>query len=485
MFRFAASVMPVSLRLLGTAAVVCSALNLVGCGGGSRAKAYAPDRIVVFGDELSALTSASTTGASSPNIKGLAYSVNVLNAVNVLLAGDASAADAAHVYYCPGSDPAHNCLNGEKVSIDANTTFSSTAPASGGYPLGSGYGNAGVTAPGGLAVDNVVTFNFAGTASVGGTSGTNVVQNAYFQYACTSSSNAALTLARAFGLGFRDSANGCPTDYGNGQNYAVASETVSTVQGRIAAHLSELGPGTLVMVWVGQNDVLEIFNSTSWPTMSAKVNEAARRADALAGSINTILATGAKVVLVAVPDISFSPYALAQSSTSGTGACISNARSDGSSLGCNFDIEQILYTFNHVLVYGSYRGEIQVAGQTYSVPRYDGLSSYANSGRQLAFVDAESMTRSFALNTSYVNSQVCTQPSNAPASSTNSVVFKPDGSALTLSDASNLWVQYCTTLSLVSGGSTSTYLWADDSHLAPVLHSNIGVSAYNRASNQF
>jgi hypothetical protein len=46
-------------------------------------------------------------------------------------------------------------------------------------------------------------------------------------------------------------------------------------------------------------------------------------------------------------------------------------------------------------------------------------------------------------------------------------------------------VKYCNTLNTTLQGSTSTYIWADQIHFAPLGHSLIGALGYSRSSNQF
>lgn len=68
-----------SLRRLGWAAALVSALGLAACGGStSRSEPYVPERIVVFGDELSAVE---TNGGTASN-NGVKYSINAFNSTD-------------------------------------------------------------------------------------------------------------------------------------------------------------------------------------------------------------------------------------------------------------------------------------------------------------------------------------------------------------------------------------------------------------------
>lgn len=427
MFRFAASVMPVSLRLLGTAAVVCSALNLVGCGGGSRAKDYQPDRIVVFGDENSAFTTSTVNTDASYTIRGLVYTVNSLPVLSGYYCGNQSATTACVI------SPDTDLLSGV-------SNFVATDPAK---PQGTAYR---------LTHADPVDFNVlsmiavgAGDITASGTTTTGVAMKRSLEvvYDCSASATWMQTLAHAFGKGFQAD---CAKDVAGAVTHATNGAYVANIQTQINASLnaSELGSGTLAAVWAGQNDIIQVYESGTYGTIDAKVLEIRNRAQQLANMIIQIMNTGSRVVVVGAADLGYSPYGKNQKAlNAGTSACDSGVST------CNGDLQRLASEFNNALL-------------------LNGLRDYVYQGRKVAFVDPRVTTDALATSSSYVNDRICDATK----------MVQPDGTK-------NSAVQFCNALGFVTNGSTATYLWADDTHPAWALHSNIGVSAYNHASNQF
>ncbi|MBI2731761.1 MAG: hypothetical protein HYX44_00110 [Aquabacterium sp.] len=446
MFRFPASVMPLSLRLLGTAAVVCSALSLVGCGGGSRAKEYQPQRAVVFGDENSALASY-TLANGGYVVKGLVYTINPVAVTTVTTAT------------CTDPSQTVNTLCDPANAITDATAFDVTAKAT--NPLGSGY-----HFPDGPpdTRTNLVTFIALGTA----TRPNNVqVPNAKLttgvQYLCTSSANWSQVLVRSFSLGFRNDPNGCDKDYAGAVTYASNGWKVADVQQQVNAHLGELGEGVLVTVWVGQNDLYDLLVDPNYGTLDAKRYQAKLLAEQLAGSVKQIINSGARVILVGVADLGFSPYAVSQINSATTTDC-----DTGEHVTCNGDMQKLVADFNKTLKIGDKDTGLR------------GLQDYVYQGRQYAFVDAQAIVRSLATRPSYVKDKVYCE-SNLAA---DYPMMTPDG----VKDNSS--ILYCNTNTYTGRGtssvaSTATYLWADNKRLGVAAHSTIGVSAYNRAANKF
>ncbi len=428
MFRFAASVMPVSLRLLGTAAVVCSALNLVGCGGGSRAKEYQPDRIVVFGDENSAFTTADVNTDASYTIHGLVYTVNSTPLLNGYYCGNQTANTACVI------DPDTDLLSG----VSGFVATDSDRPQGRAYRLTHAD-----------PVDfNLLTMIAVGTGSntVSGTTtpGVAMKRSVDIVYDCSASSTWMQTLAHAFGKGFQAD---CVKDAAGAVTHAVANHKIANIQSQINASLnaSELGNGTLVAIWAGQNDLLTIYaDDSTYGTIDAKVLEAKSRAQQLANMIIQIINTGSKVIVVGANDLGYSPYGLAQKIAKPT-----TPGCDGGVSACNGDLQKMAKEFNDALL-------------------LTGLRDYVYQGRKVTFIDPRETMAVLANSSSYVNNRICDADK----------MVQPDGTK-------NSSVQFCNVLGFVTNGSTATYLWADDTHPAWALHSNIGVAAYNRASSQF
>lgn len=453
MFRFAASVMPVSLRLLGTAAVVCSAMNLVGCGGGSRAKDYQPERLVALGDENSALATY-TLASDGYVVKGLAYTINPVSTVS----------DTSAICRDATQTGSSLCLDADLLSNV--TSFTATSPATTSNPLGTGYHFGTVNER-----INLVTMIALGSA-VDGTAG-NVPQakrTVGLFYGCNASANWVQGVAHSFSLGFRNDPNGCGLDYPGARTYASEGATVSQLQGQLNAAQADgqLGEGALVTVWVGQKDLYDLLTNGAYGTLDAKRLQAKLLAEQLAGVIKPLIGSGAKVIVVGVADLGFSPYAVSLISGATT-SCDASVRSDNSAAPpCNGDMQKIVVDFNKTLKIGDKDTGLR------------GLQDYVNEGRNYAFVDAQQIVRSLALSPSYVSDKQFCETDLSKASP----MMTPDG----VKD--NRSVLYCNTSTYTGNGtsdaaSTATYIWATDKLLGVAAHSNIGSVAFARASNQF
>lgn len=418
MFRVAASESPKSLRLLGLAAVVCSALTLVGCGGGSRAKEYAPQRLVAFGDENSLIETYSSAslnpaGSSEKAVQGLAYTMNSVVLTDRLHCTDLTATTA--------------CVSASALT-DSVTDFD-------GHPITTSHSyyfdatNSGV-------LENILTRVEIGQGTVASTltplkRSTNVI------YACASSTNWVQVVAHAFNLGF---ASLCPLDRVGAETYAAYGATVQTVAAQVSSNMNRLGDGTLVTIMAGQHDVLELFALVKAQTLSLADAQAQLqvRAGALAEVVRSIIRTDAKVLLALTPDLSESPYPVAQGLTEGE----------------RQSLKALVKAFNERLYIRELGNE---------------------SGRSLAGINPDAFLNPTTRSTSY---------NYADTSCDFTKVLRPDGSTIGSGDADyTRRVRYCTNEALRS--TSAIYMWADETHLTPTGHNLIGSSAFSRAANQF
>lgn len=237
-------------------------------------------------------------------------------------------------------------------------------------------------------------------------------------------------LARAYGRGFSSQ---CVVDpYGGAVSYAAFGAKTDDVIAQIASHRGELNSSTLVTIMVGQNDILEQFNAVRASTTSeaAAIAELQARADRMANAVKDAIGTGAKVVLALTPSLNDSPRGVA------TDAAL---------------LSRLVVAYNDRLY-------------------VRGLGNV--SGRDLVGVNPDSFTNSTTRSTSYVHSTALCNTTG---------LTKPDGTTTTGLDAD---VRFCNTAGALNG-STSTYIWADATHYAPLGHSLIGSLAYNRARQQF
>jgi hypothetical protein len=411
MFRFAASTLPVTLRRLGLAAMACSVAALSACGGGDRAKAYQPDRIVSFGDENSAIDSytdtattptltqaGTTTGAT---VKGLVYTINTLGKVTTVC-NDQGTTPAP----CPASSS--GLTFGESGSIPGATTYVQ-------FP----------SQPSNFYTQLVRQTNPA------------YQQTTDIFYSCNSDTIWIQVIAHAFNRGYQTN---CASDSRSGAvTYAAYQADVAAVVAQVAAHRGELGKGVLVTLMVGQWDIIELYNAvnvTHTTTQASAEAELKNRAATLANAVKDILSTGAKVVLALTPDLGQSPMALGGNQAS---------------------LQALTKVFNDTLYITNLGNE---------------------SGRNLAGVNPEPFTEPSVRSTAYYYDAAACDPAKSQHPG------DPSGTPESSIDAYKA-VLFCTGDTLVSGTSTSVYMWADNIHFTPSGHNLIGSAGYNRAYNQF
>ncbi len=410
MFVTPASTLPVTLRRVGWVTLACASLVLSACGGGDRAANYKPASIVSFGDENSALGSVSVSGGDVVGtVKGLTYAVNSL--VNAIPT------------FC--TDQTANTLCAASLA-DVKSFTAAGTPAYG-YFSSVNTGN----------VVNVVTRIDLGQGDYAAVTGAALKRTTDQIYNCAATTIWTQYVARAFGKGY---AADCPLDRSGAVSFAADKAKVADLASQIAAAKSagQLNEGALVTVWLGQNDLVEIFDNAG---ITDKAAAATQRAITLIDGVKQILATGAKVVLVNAPNLAYSPYALALKSEACAGV---------SARPCNPDMDALVVAFNKQL--------ITSLG-----------TEYALNGRKLGYVDAAQLTNSYARSTSHENKRQCDAAK----------MTRPDG---TLDNTSLL---YCNSATLVSDSNIGAYLWTDDRHLSITLHNLIAQTALTRASEQF
>lgn len=257
-------------------------------------------------------------------------------------------------------------------------------------------------------------------------------------YNCASASNWVQVLAGAYGRGYNTQ---CPLEGRTGAiSYAAFGAQTADVIAQIAAHRGELNSSTLVTIMVGQNDILAqyaIVRASGNPSTAeaAAIAELQARADRMAAAVKDVIGTGAKVVLSLTPSLNNSPKGV-------------SGAEDGALL------SRLVVAYNDRLY-------------------VRGLGNV--SGRDLVGVNPDSFTNTSTRSTSYVHSTALCNTTG---------LVKPDGTVTTgLEPDADANVRFCNT-SITLNGSTSTYIWADTIHYAPLGHSLIGSVAYNRARQQ-
>ncbi|MBL8352428.1 MAG: hypothetical protein JNL87_19190 [Burkholderiaceae bacterium] len=199
------------------------------------------------------------------------------------------------------------------------------------------------------------------------------------------------------------------------------------------AGVSALGPADMVTVMIGTNDIIELYESVRAGTITRDqaIDLAKARGKTAAAQISAVLATGARALVMTVPDVGQSPYATTAS------AADPNARSL---------LHDLSYDYN-----GTLRTSIK-----------------PDDGRYWGLVLADDAVAA-----------VVASPSSYLAAPANTTIAACTSAKITdcviTSDAA--------TTTLVTGAKTDNYLWAGDRYLGPVAHFRIGQLAQSRATN--
>jgi len=287
----------------------------------------------------------------------------------------------------------------------------------------------------GVAVTDATRYMFNGSASsvtaIARDAGNSTQRTTTILYSCDTPRSWVQIVASAYGKGF---SSDCSLDTrGGAVSYAVAGHKSDQVIAQINAHRGELNSKTVVTIMAGQNDIVEQFQSAN--TTDAAAAELRARADRMAAAVKSVIDTGAKVVLALTPDISQAPIAASDRTR----------------------MEALVKAYNDRLY-------------------ITGLGNV--SGRSLAGFNPESLTKPGTRSTAYDYTTTLCNASN---------VRRPDGTTPVGDDEKLLYCtnQYFNTSGTVSSFSISTAVWADSKRAAPLLHNLIGVTAFNRAREQF
>ena len=209
--------------------------------------------------------------------------------------------------------------------------------------------------------------------------------------------------------------------------YAAAGDTVADVVAQIDTHLlADTFSGTdLVTMLAGANDILAqyaLYDGTNETLLTQTVQAAG---SALAAQVNRIADAGGKVLLATVPDVGVSPFAVAEEAANAGRAAL---------------LARLTAAFNERL-----RAGIQ------------------NNGRKIGLILADEQVQTLAKFPGvYGLANVTTAVCDVTKAAT---------------------VDQCTSLTLITDGNATTYLWADATHLSPAGHRSIGQAASTRAVN--
>ena len=235
-------------------------------------------------------------------------------------------------------------------------------------------------------------------------------------------------IAAGFGLVFPECNHGTTVVAAPASRiYATPGARVADIATQIDGHLlaSSFSGSDLAVVLAGANDVLALYAQYPGATEDSLVAQAEAAGTALGLQINRLADAGAKVIVSTVPDFGLSPFGLAE--------------------------------------------EARVPGRAALLTRLSARLNaklrvtVVNDGRRVGLVFADEALQiayKFASGSGFTNvtGHVC-DPALAPS------------------------VKLCTTSTLVTNGSATTWLWADDTRLSPGGQALLGSIGLSRAHN--
>ena len=232
------------------------------------------------------------------------------------------------------------------------------------------------------------------------------------------------TVAGSFGLAF-DRCLGTATG-ASGQVRAQVGQKVADLPAQISGVSGNvLGEKDLALVMIGMNDILELYGQYPTVDQNTLLAQAGNRGTALGAQVNALATSGPAVVVLTVPDIGKSPFALAQNTSTGD-ATRSNL------------ISRLVEKFNNAM----------------SV-------KLINDGRLIGLVYAD------------IDSQ-------------NLVKFPATFGLTNVVDPAcktTAPLPGCTTATLVDAATSATWMWADNLRLSPAVQARMGLLAESRARN--
>jgi len=230
------------------------------------------------------------------------------------------------------------------------------------------------------------------------------------------------TVATSFGLVF-DRCLGTATTAG-GQVRAQLGHKVADLPAQIAGVQGPvLGEKDLALVMIGMNDILEIYAQFPRIGRAELIEQARVRGRTLGSLVNQLATSGPAVVVLTVPDIGQSPFALAQNLSTGDATRAALLTDMVAAFNNRMSVELI----NDGRLIGLVYGDLEVQNEVKFLASY-GLVNVT-----------------------------------APACKDTAVL--PD----------------CTTATLVDTATASTWLWADSLRLSPVAQARLGLLAQSRA----
>jgi outer membrane lipase/esterase len=228
-------------------------------------------------------------------------------------------------------------------------------------------------------------------------------------------------VAEVFDLAFPQcpGENTAPTGVMLATNGAKAAD----IQAQVDAVAASFTEDDLVTMLVGANDIIELY--AQFPTRSEDDIGAELRARGRTwgAQINRVALAGPAVLVVTVPDVGKTPFALAEESANAGRAALLTRLTDQYNAGMRLEI------INDGRMIGLAFGDLEVQ----NIVRFPGAFGFSN-----------------------VTEAACLASAPLPT---------------------------CTTATLVTDADAINWLWADDRHLSPGGHNRLGAIAASRATN--
>jgi len=249
--------------------------------------------------------------------------------------------------------------------------------------------------------------------------------------ACASNPNRVQIVAANFGMVFKE----CnPTNIANptALMYAAPGAKVADVRARIDAQFTNggFGPKDLVTLMVGSNDVLELYAQYPAQSRDSLLAEARARGKLLAQQVNRIGLANGRIVVVQVPDMGLTPFAIKEAAAKpGT---LDRAKFL-SELTSELNLEMTLNLVNDGRLIGLVMTNDDRSGGIQTIVKYPGGFGFAN--------------------------------------------------VVAASCQSTVAITECTPKTLVTDASADTWLWASDTQLGPAGQQRLGSLALTRARN--
>lgn len=212
-----------------------------------------------------------------------------------------------------------------------------------------------------------------------------------------------------------------------GLMYASAGQKVADVASKIDLHLStdRFGPKDLVTIWVGMNDILELYNQFPAQGRDDLIAQAKSRGAQLAAQVNRVANANGRVLIATIYDLGATPFGLNERDT-------------------HPDIDRVTLL-----------GDLTTAFNTAM------RLALIDDGRLIGLVLADETVQ-----------QIVKFPTAFGYAEVTKAACKTE-----------IAVQSCSTSTLLPDATATTWLWADSKLLSPSGQSRVGTGAITRARN--